>query len=392
MRSSLAPVPLPTRARVVPLRAVRDEPAWEAGLAHFAKDHRWYEIVADTLGADFDCRALVLEDENGVARVIQPIFFVDQDVLATAPQFVQRIARALRKVAPRLLKLKILMIGCAAGEGRVAGEDEVQRQAVLEASADAIGEAVHHEKAWLVVWKDFPAEDRALLSSLTAEFAGAYTKVASMPATRLSLDYTSFDEYLERHLSRATRKDLRRKFRATRGVKLEMSVVTNIADIVDEVLPLYEQVLARSKLQFERLNREFLLQLGERMPDRVRFFLWRLDGRLVAFSLCLVHDDAIHDEYLGLDYSVALDLHLYFVTFRDIFDWALSQGLKTYFSTPLNYEPKLHLGFSLVPLDLYAAQPNPLPNAILRRVLPWVQPARQEKPLERFPNAAELEI
>ena len=34
-------------------------------------------------------------------------------------------------------------------------------------------------------------------------------------------------------------------------------------------------------------------------------------------------------------------------TLRDILTWAIENGLHTYFSTPLNYEPKLHLGFEL---------------------------------------------
>ena len=54
------------------------------------------------------------------------------------------------------------------------------------------------------------------------------------------------------------------------------------------------------------------------MPDRVRFFVWRQEGKAIAFSLCLVHDGTIYDEYLGLDYRVAFDLHLYFYTLRDI--------------------------------------------------------------------------
>ena len=33
--------------------------------------------------------------------------------------------------------------------------------------------------------------------------------------------------------------------------------------------------------------------------------------------------------------------------------FALKQGLKFYYSNPLNYEPKLHLDCELVPLDLY---------------------------------------
>ena len=82
-----------------------------------------------------------------------------------------------------------------------------------------------------------------------------------------------------------------------------------------------------------------------------------LSGDKTAKSLrsvsCLVCGDAIYDECIGLDYSVALDLHLYFYTLRDIISWSLQQGLKYYYSNPLNYEPKLHLDCELVPLDLY---------------------------------------
>ena len=58
--------------------------------------------------------------------------------------------------------------------------------------------------------------------------------------------------------------------------------------------------------------------LSRTMPDRARFFLWRQNGKAIAFSIALVHDETIYDDYLGLDYQVALDLHLYFYTFRDI--------------------------------------------------------------------------
>ena len=74
----------------------------------------------------------------------------------------------------------------------------------------------------------------------------------------------------------------------------------------------------------------------------------------------------LHDEYLGLDYRVALDLHLYFVTFRDVLSWALAQGLTAYESTPLDYDPKLHLGFDLLPLDLYVAPASPALAPLLK--------------------------
>ncbi len=62
------------------------------------------------------------------------------------------------------------------------------------------------------------------------------------------------------------------------------------------------------------------------MPERVRFFIWRQNGKAIAFSVALVHDGTIYDDYLGLDYSVALDLHLYFHTFRDILSWSLAKA------------------------------------------------------------------
>ena len=244
----------------------------------------------------------------------------------------------------------------------------------------------------MIVWKDFPARYRKAFETLkTSSEISPVAHVPSMPATRLALDFASFDDYLARHLSHAMRKNLRRKFRALDDAPpLRMSVTRDLGDEVDAALALYEQVRARSPLQFERLTKSFLQQLSARMPERVRYFLWHQEGRLVAFSLCLVHDGAIHDEYLGLDYRVALDLHLYFVTFRDILTWALAQGLTAYHSTPLNYEPKRHLGFALTPLDLYFALPWPALNRLARPLLQRMSPTGAEPTLTEFSNADEM--
>ena len=374
---------MPWAVRLAPLSEVRDLPVWHATLRGSVKDHRYHEIVADSLGDHFDCHALILEDACGAPRAVQPCFFVEQDLTVTAPLPIRWIVRQVRRVAPRFLRLRMLMIGCAAGEGHAGSDDP----AFMQAIGAALPQIAREHGASLVVWKDFPAYARGLLAPLSRHF----TRLASMPATRLALDFASFDDYLARRLSHATRKNLRRKFRALKAAPpITMMVTTNVAEVVDEVHTLYLQVFARSSLRFERLTKDFLLQLGERLPDRVRFFTWRQDGQLIAFSLCHVHDGVLYDDYLGLDYRVALDLHLYFVTFRDVFSWAIAQGLREYRSTPLNYDPKLHFRFELVPLDLYAAHPSPLLNAALRLALPWLGPTRGETVLRRFPNADQL--
>ena len=159
------------------------------------------------------------------------------------------------------------------------------------------------------------------------------------------------------------RSDLRRKFRDTAAAApIQMSVVTDVTPFIDEIYPLYLQVYERSTLRFEKLTKEFLCSIGRVMPDKVRFFIWRQSGKPIAFSLSMIHGDAVYAEYLGLDYSVALKLHLYFYAFRDLMTWAIANGYKRYVSTGLNYEPKWHLRFQLYPLDLYVRHTSGILN------------------------------
>ena len=126
------------------------------------------------------------------------------------------------------------------------------------------------------------------------------------------------------------------------------------------------------------------------MADKVRYFVWRFKGTIVAFSLCLVHDGVLFDEYLGLDYDVALDLHLYYYTLKDLIEWALKNDIKYYHSTPLNYDPKYHLRYELVPLDLYATHTNSLVRPLFQFLLSYIQPTRAHPILKKFTNADDL--
>jgi hypothetical protein len=143
-------------------------------------------------------------------------------------------------------------------------------------------------------------------------------------------------------------------------------------------------------MTFEKLTKEYLCQLGQRMPDRMRFFIWRQNGKAIGFSVCLVHDGAIYDEYLGLEYPLALDLHLYFVTLRDIIQWAITNGCTRYCSSAQHYDPKLHLQCELAPLDLSVRHTSGFVNPFFRRLLPVLEPTHRDPVLRKFPNAHEL--
>jgi predicted N-acyltransferase len=209
--------------------------------------------------------------------------------------------------------------------------------------------------------------------------------------TKLNIDYASFADYMNKALNSATRTKLRKKFRAAaQAAPIEMTVVDDITPCIEETYPLYLQVYERSKLHFEKLSKEYFCRLGRTMPDKVRFFIWRQNRRTVAFTLCMIEGDAIYAEYIGLDYTVALDLHLYHYAVRDMITWSIANNYKWFRSSGLNYDPKLHLRHLLDPIDLYVRHISGTKNVFLKLILPLLEPSRYDKTLQKFPNYKEL--
>lgn len=362
---------------IVPFAVARALPEWRPLWSHQVHDGRYYEVIADTLGAQFTLEALVLREGDAI-RAIQPVFVVDQDVVEAAPGPLRKGVGWLRCLWPGAFRMRVLMVGCPAGVGELGcrpGDEAWTGTALFRALENrTIG-----GEASLIVLKDFRAEDRAALGA--AEGAG-FVRFPSMPATRLPLTFADFDDYLRQRLGRIGRKWLRRKLRDLPGLTLE--VRSEVEAMANAVHALYLQVLERAKLRFERLTPEFLIALGRERPDRIRFILWRLEGRLVACSVCEVADGVLHDLYLGMDYGVALEHSLYFRTFRDVLEWAIGQGLREYRSTPLGYDPKRRLGFELAPLDLYARHTSRVWAPLFRWLLPKFGPTRTEGILKEF--------
>jgi len=269
-----------------------------------------------------------------------------------------------------------------------AGTAALPADIVAKTLSTGIVKQARSLKAQLIVLKEFPSRYRNVLYCF---LQCGFARAPSMPMTILDIGYDSFDAYMAKALKSSTRRKLRKKLEATAGITdIRMSVTDDAASFVDEIYPLYLQVFERSKMQFEKLTKDFFRQLGQRMGDKVRFFAWRRGNNLVAFSVCMVQGDSLYAEYVGFDYSVALDLHLYHYVVRDMISWGISKGYKWFRSSGLNYDPKLHMRHRLDPIDLYARLTSALANAVFKLALPWIAPVRYDATLKLFPNYNEL--
>src|SRR5215469_5362494 len=284
LRDNIIPIPQGT-ANIVTLSDLKNSEAWTRALRNKCKDHRYYEIVEETLECGFEHHYLLLEDAAGDVRAIQPVFFVRQNLVEGVPGKIRSIVDGIRKVFPRFLTMRVLMVGCGAGTGDLGACDQKDEPWVANALQATLRIYAKRNKASLVVFKDFPANYRSPLETLVSN---AYARIPSMPMTRLPLPYENWGEYFAT-LSKATRKDLRRKFRKTeRAPKIEMEVMNDVGPLVDEIYPLYLAVHERSPLKFETLTKDYFHAIGQLMQERARFFLWLQTGKVVAFSICLV--------------------------------------------------------------------------------------------------------
>lgn len=363
---------------------------WQAAFPPAWKDYRYYQTLEETFAGEFPARYLLLREgnERSPVRAILPMFFVEQDLTVSLAASVRALLRPLR----RFLTLRLLMAGCIVGDAQVGMTDPDDDPAeVMMALDEALELYARREGASIRLFKDLPESYRPAMAPLVA--AGRYTRLPSLPAVGLPLDFVSFDEYLQTRPGKSTRKSLRRKFREIDALAdpVTLEVKQSVTDAEAVALhALYERVALRGDVHFEVFTADYFRKLGERMPETTRYFIWRQAGRIVAFSFCTLHDGAIYDNDIGLDETVASELHLYHVTFRDIVRWALAHGLKQYYSSPFNYDPKLHLRMDLVPLDLYARHTSPVVNRLLRWFAPLAAPTRQEPLLTQFPNADRL--
>ncbi|HYS48243.1 MAG TPA: GNAT family N-acetyltransferase, partial [Xanthobacteraceae bacterium] len=74
-RAAAASVGVISRAELAHCRS------WQLAFARERKDHRYYEIVEDTVRQGFQYRYFAIRDAGGEMCAVQPFFILDQDIL-----------------------------------------------------------------------------------------------------------------------------------------------------------------------------------------------------------------------------------------------------------------------------------------------------------------------
>ena len=381
VKDRVAEIPL-SRGRALVFEHARDVPMefWARGFSDTPKDFQYYELVEQTMGSAFEYRYLAVFDQTNRPVALQPLVLTTQDLAVSASEALVRFVAKLRTLWPRFCQSRMALAGCLVGEGETGAIESLE--VAIPLVAEALEKYARGQGISLVAFKDFSTKMRHAFSYLSRS---GYSRLAGFPPLTLELNFASFDEYMAMQLSRATRKNLRRKFRAADDASppLALEVWTDAEQIIDEIYPLYLAVAQTSAIRFEVFTREYFLEAGRCGPGKFRYFIWRQASRAVAFSFCTIWNGTLYDNDIGLDYAVAYELNLYYVTFRDLLNWALSNGLRRYASAPFNYDPKLRLRLQLQPVDVYVKHTSPWLNPLIKVLALLFEPARTDPVLRR---------
>ena len=305
--------------------------------------------------------------ESGVLRAAVPAFVTDYRLDTTLTGPLRRVTDALARLFPRLLRQRMLALGSPVAEVCQLGLDESldapARRRMLDAILSKAEVFAAERRIGMLAAKDTPARQDALW--VHAAQRRGLRRQPGLPTAALDIRHASLDDYL-RSLSRATRRDMRRKLRA--GAPLRVEWRDNIDDIRDEIMRLYRATRANAELDFEDLTPEYFAAVLRQLGTRASCGVYRLDGRIVAFNLVLRDGKRLLDKFLGMDYEVARRYNLYFYTWMENVRYCIERRIPLYESGQGLHREKKRLGSRLSLNWLWYRHRNPLLDAVFALV------------------------
>lgn len=337
---------------------------WDSVFGSIPEGYEFYHTLEKSDLKEFSFYYLLLYRDGNILS-IAPLFVADFYLDIVLEGFIKNVIGFIRHFIPKFFILKTLFCGSPFSENGVLGitKDVGDARILIDEIVQVMQRFSRGNNVPFIIFKDFLREDTSLLDSLKHK---GFLKVDSFPLVRMELNFNSLEEYFG-SLSTSTRKDLRRKIKkAYSKDKIKIRVVDDIQDIIDDVYPLYLNTYHVGEVKFEFLTKDFFINVSKNLKPHTKYFLYYVEDQLAAFNLCFVYDHLLIDKFIGFDYEIAHQYSLYFVSWCFNIEWCLKNSIRYYQVGQTDYEPKLKLGGSLIPLFAYFKHNNFLFNLVLK--------------------------
>ncbi|QSQ27999.1 GNAT family N-acetyltransferase [Pyxidicoccus parkwayensis] len=309
----------------------------------------------------------LLARREGRVLAIVPCFRIRLSLTTVAPDIVKKAVDTVRRLFPGFLCARAFIVGtpvaiCRDLLGVQQGRDGPLPAEVLRAvTREVLDRARRLRMGWVII-KELTSR---FLPQVREVLSESFTLVESAATTWLYLGEEGAGTYRER-LRKKYRSMMTHRERQLVDSGMRWELHHDFAPYAERMEALYLQVLHRSKVQFETLNRDFFVELSRRLGKRAFALLCFQEDELVAFELFLEDAGEVHPVYLGMDYRHRDQGALYFNCIYKIVEQAEARGKAVVELGQTSYAAKASLGAVVDRLYLAVRHLNPAVNLLLR--------------------------
>jgi hypothetical protein len=357
------------------------EADWERCLPGEAEGLAYYAACESCLGVSATPVA-ISASRDGVVVGVAPLFHLEYALDTSLHGVARKLTRAIVGIRPGILTQRLVGLGSPLAERCHIGFDKglgsTGRGHALRGMIGAVEKYGAQHGIGLTVVKDAAPADACALGGLLERLG--YTAVRSLPAAVLDLPDTE-SEYLAR-LTRATRREVRRKLRGASALSVE--TVSDIEAVGGEIEALYESTREHSGLDYDELEAlpaGYFAAVSSSLGERAVFKLYRAQGQLIGFNLLLVQPDRVIDKYLGMRYPEGPLNDLYVRSWMENVRYCLQHGCRRLQTGQTAYDLKLRLGSTLEPRMIFFRHRSRLVNIVLKALAPLLAYDRNDPAL-----------
>jgi predicted N-acyltransferase len=323
----------------------------------------YYRATEDAGLEGFTFRYYGLEEDGQLLAAVPGFRMTYRLDTTVKPGRIKSLLERLTLWFPKIMILRMAALGSPVAErchlGFAPEVSETRHPALLALLRAAFEQDAAEAGYSFLVIKDAP-EAEALWRNEVVE---TYGHMASLPTAWLPIEGPDLDGYLKT-LSKATRKNVRRKLKSRNEVRVEFR--QEIGDILPLVSGLYQQALERSGLQFENLPAPWFTLVSQHMGETAGYFLYWVGSELAGFNLVLQDSTRLLDKFVGFDGVLGPQHNLYVLSWMVNVEHCLEKGLTIYQSGQDEYATKRHLGCRFAANDIWFRHARPIPHLLLR--------------------------
>jgi hypothetical protein len=324
--------------------------------------------------------------------LLWPLFETRLDVSAVAQGRLKKALQAAGRLIPQVFRPLVLCLGSVDGQWSEMGIDPRIDAGTLDAASKMAFArlqkvAVEHQSDVLALY------NFNQYGGLPGDLLTGFNRVPFRPCARLTIDFSSVEQYLSR-LPRGSRKQLRRKMRVAPEVRILRC--SDIAPFLGRIYTLYRDTVARSPMPLGKHNRLYFEKICQRVPG-AEYVLYFLQEELVAFNLLFIKQEEMVDKFFCMEYDPGSKFNLYALSWLENVRTCVERHIPFYYAGQGAEETKAHLGASFIPsyllfrhrwrlFDRLLTWPQALTGKLLSRLGLWpsVLPVAPELPVAKL--------